>query len=133
VHVTSPSNPSKQACQLLAQSLGSKVQSDGAQYNASAQSAWNFFNQLDSERTGRAGWSMLTHRWPLSPGPTCIVFPQNASDVSVAMEAIYNSDSHYAVRGGGHSAMPGWNMYVPYRRDGLPRFHLACVAFKMVY
>ncbi|KIM77618.1 hypothetical protein PILCRDRAFT_615179 [Piloderma croceum F 1598] len=89
VHATSPSNSSKNACQLLAQSLGSKVQSDGAQYNTSAQGAWNFFNQLDR--------------------PTCIVFPQNASDVSVAMEAIYNSDSHYAVRGGGHSAMPGWN------------------------
>jgi FAD/FMN-containing dehydrogenase len=48
------------------------------------------------------------------PEPTCIVFPQNDSDVSVAMKAIYNSGSHYAVRGGGHSAMPGWNTYVPY-------------------
>ena len=41
--------------------------------------------------------------------PTCIVFPQSTADVVAAMSAIYQADSNYAVRGGGHSAMPGWN------------------------
>jgi FAD/FMN-containing dehydrogenase len=39
------------------------------------------------------------------------VFPTSTEDVVVAMRAIYAADSHYAVRGGGHSAMPGWNTY----------------------
>lgn len=43
--------------------------------------------------------------------PTCIVFPSNTSDVITAMKAIHAFDSHYAVRGGGHSAMPLWNTY----------------------
>ena len=43
--------------------------------------------------------------------PTCIVFPTCTEDVVVAMRAIYAADSHYAVRGGGHSAMSGWNTY----------------------
>ncbi|KZP16919.1 FAD-binding domain-containing protein [Athelia psychrophila] len=83
------------ACALLEHSLGSsKVQTAGNSsvnplYQLSAKGAWNVFNQQDQ--------------------PTCIVFPTNASDVVTAMKAIFLSNSNYAVRGGGHSAMPGWN------------------------
>lgn len=38
---------SESACQLLTKALGAKVQSAGAQYNASATGAWSLFNQLD--------------------------------------------------------------------------------------
>jgi len=76
VHATRPSTSSKNACQSLVQSLGSKIQSDGAQYNASAHGAWNLFNQLDSERTHRVGWSMLTYRWPLSQNLRVLFFPR---------------------------------------------------------
>ncbi|KAF9506677.1 hypothetical protein BS47DRAFT_1304963, partial [Hydnum rufescens UP504] len=61
----------------------------GAQYEASATGAWDIYNQLDR--------------------PTRIVFPRNSSDVVSAMRTIFHSDEHYAVRGGGHSVMPGWN------------------------
>ncbi|KAF9506679.1 hypothetical protein BS47DRAFT_1367192 [Hydnum rufescens UP504] len=83
--------PAKTACHTLNTVLGpDKVQSaGGAQYEASATGAWDIYNQLDR--------------------PTCIVFPRNSSDVVSAMRTIFHSDEHYAVRGGGHSAMPGWN------------------------
>ncbi|KAF9506678.1 hypothetical protein BS47DRAFT_1304981 [Hydnum rufescens UP504] len=83
--------PAKTACHTLSTLLGTdKVQSaGGAQYEASATGAWDLYNQFDK--------------------PTCIVFPRNSSDVVSAMRTIFHSDAHYAVRGGGHSAMPGWN------------------------
>ncbi|KAF9513326.1 hypothetical protein BS47DRAFT_1393421 [Hydnum rufescens UP504] len=83
--------PAKTACHTLSTLLGTdRVQSaGGAQYEASATGAWDLYNQLDK--------------------PTCIVFPRNSSDVVLAMRTIFHSDAHYAVRGGGHSAMPGWN------------------------
>ncbi|KAF9506684.1 hypothetical protein BS47DRAFT_1399293 [Hydnum rufescens UP504] len=83
--------PAKTACHTLSTLLGTdKVQSaGGAQYEASATGAWDLYNQFDK--------------------PTCIIFPRNSSDVVSAMRTIFHSDAHYAVRGGGHSAMPGWN------------------------
>jgi hypothetical protein len=44
--------------------------------------------------------------------PSCVVIPQNTSQVSTAMKAIYKAKSQYAVLAGGHSGMKGWNAYV---------------------
>ena len=109
------SHQAKAACDALKHLLGtSKVQTVGGPgYEASARGAWDYYNQLDG--------SPIFHT-PLEPyldghfificslsDPSCIVFPRNSSDVVVAMRTIFLSDAHYAVRGGGHSAMPQWN------------------------
>ena len=98
-----------EACHSLAQSLGSKTQSSGAQYNASAKGAWSLFNQLDGETSCTSVCCVMAYWMYIGPEPTCIVFPRDTSDVVVAMKTIYEANSHYAVRGGGHSGMPGWN------------------------
>lgn len=41
--------------------------------------------------------------------PTCIIQPSTASDVSIAMSAIFTANSAYAVRAGGHTGMAGWD------------------------
>jgi len=129
---TATTTRSEKACQLLAQSLGSKTLSSGAQYNAAAEGAWNFFNQLDGEKVHDSAYGLVAHCSYIISEPTCIVFPRNTSDVMVAMKTIYESNSHYAVRGGGHSAMPGWNTYA--RVDRLIyETHLTCVASKMAF
>lgn len=102
---------SEKACRSLVQSLGSKTLSSGAQYSAAAEGAWNFFNQLDGEKVHNSVCGLVAHFSYIMLEPTCIIFPENTSDVIVAMKTIYESNSHYAVRGGGHSAMPGWNTY----------------------
>jgi hypothetical protein len=102
---------SEKACRSLAKSLGSKTLSSGARYSAAAKGAWNFFNQLDGEKVHDSVYSLVAHSSCIISEPICIVFPRNTSDVVVAMKTIYESNAHYAVRGGGHSAMPGWNTY----------------------
>ncbi|KAJ7635382.1 hypothetical protein FB45DRAFT_721884, partial [Roridomyces roridus] len=78
------------ACAVLRNTLGSTlVGFSGSGYNATATGAWNLFNSLDR--------------------PTCIVYPQTASDVQVTMRSIYEYEARYAVQAGGHSAMIGWN------------------------
>lgn len=78
------------ACNQLEFLLGAPlVQSSGTDYEAAATNAWNLQN---SEYQ-----------------PTCIVFPHTSAHVQVAMKAIYNAKSHYAVQAGSHSAMKGWN------------------------
>ncbi|KAJ7614519.1 FAD-binding domain-containing protein [Roridomyces roridus] len=82
--------PAASVCSSLWDTLGSTlVKSSGPQYNATAAGTWNLFNSLDH--------------------PTCIVYPQTASDVQVAMKSIYEQGARYAVQAGGHSAMIGWN------------------------
>ncbi|KAJ7635403.1 FAD-binding domain-containing protein [Roridomyces roridus] len=84
------SDNSRAACAVIQQALGSTiVQSSGAEYNATAEGTWSLFNALDQ--------------------PTCIVYPQRAADVQIAMKNIYHFNAEYAVRAGGHSAMIGWN------------------------
>jgi hypothetical protein len=108
---TATTTRSEKACRSLAQSLGSQTLFSGAQYNAAAKGAWNFFNQLDGEKVHDSAYGLVAHCSYIISEPTCIVSPRNTSDVIVAMKTIYESNSHYAVRGGGHSAMPGWNTY----------------------
>lgn len=81
------------ACAQLTKALGpsivhSRVTNDTT-YDASAHGAWSVFNQQDD--------------------PTCIVFPTSAQHVVSAMRTFRNADASYSIRGGGHSAMPGWN------------------------
>lgn len=103
------------ACQSLIWTLGHvKVQTAGPlglnlQYEQSAKGAWNVFNQLDGASI--PSFCCSNAHFISFLDPTCIVFPANASDVVVAMKAIRAADADYAVRGGGHSAMPGWNTY----------------------
>ncbi|KAJ7178008.1 FAD-binding domain-containing protein [Mycena filopes] len=78
------------ACAQLETSLGAPVvESSGSDYEFAAAHPWNLEN--------------AEYR------PTCIVFPRNTVDVQVAMKAIYDAKSHYAVQAGSHSAMKGWN------------------------
>ncbi|KAJ6591056.1 FAD-binding domain-containing protein [Mycena vulgaris] len=78
------------ACNQLEFSLGpSLVECSGIEYETAATNAWNLQNS--------------EYR------PTCIVFPRASSHVQVAMKAIYDAGSHYAVQAGSHSAMKGWN------------------------
>ncbi|KAJ7704349.1 hypothetical protein B0H17DRAFT_1039337 [Mycena rosella] len=79
----------RQACTQLESSLGPLVQSSGDAYEAAATNAWNLQNAEYQ--------------------PTCIVFPRTSAHVQVAMKAIYDAESHYAVQAGSHSAMKGWN------------------------
>lgn len=83
----------RQACNQLESSLGAPlVQTNGPDYELAATNAWNLQNTEDQ--------------------PTCIVFPRTSAHVQVAMKAIYDADSHYAVQAGSHSAMKGWNTCV---------------------
>jgi len=78
------------ACNHLEVSLGSSlVQSSGPSYETAATNAWNLQNAEYQ--------------------PTCIVFPTTSDHVQVAMKAVYDAQSHYAVQAGSHSAMKGWN------------------------
>ncbi|KAJ7130230.1 FAD-binding domain-containing protein [Mycena epipterygia] len=78
------------ACSQLELSLGSPlVQSSGTAYETAATNAWNLQNSEFQ--------------------PTCIVFPRTSAHVQVAMKAIYDAKSYYAVQAGSHSAMKGWN------------------------
>ncbi|KAJ7756946.1 FAD-binding domain-containing protein [Mycena metata] len=78
------------ACTQLGASLGAPVvQSSGPDYEFAATHAWNLQNAEYQ--------------------PTCIVFPRTSLDVQVAMKAIFDAKSHYAVQAGSHSAMKGWN------------------------
>ncbi|KAF7343432.1 FAD-binding protein [Mycena venus] len=79
-----------EACNQLEGLLGSPlVQSSGPSYETAATNAWNLQN---SEYQ-----------------PTCVVFPTTSDHVQVAMKAIYDARSQYAVQAGSHSAMKGWN------------------------
>ncbi|KAJ7628455.1 hypothetical protein FB45DRAFT_918330 [Roridomyces roridus] len=90
-----PSNAStaaaaRLACHQLETTLSSSiVQTNGTEYESAATDAWNLQNTVFR--------------------PTCIVFPRVAGHVQVAMKAIFDAGSHYAVQAGGHSAMQGWN------------------------
>ncbi|KAJ7852285.1 FAD-binding domain-containing protein [Mycena leptocephala] len=80
------------ACNQLESLLGSSLvqsQSSGTSYEFAATNAWNLQNS--------------EYR------PTCIVFPRTSVHVQIAMKAIYNAQSHYAVQAGSHSAMKLWN------------------------
>ncbi|KAJ7337351.1 FAD-binding domain-containing protein [Mycena albidolilacea] len=78
------------ACNQLAGLLGSSlVQTSGPSYETAIANAWNLQNAEFQ--------------------PTCIVFPTTSSHVQVAMKAVYDAKSHYAVQSGSHSAMKGWN------------------------
>ncbi|CAA7257492.1 unnamed protein product [Cyclocybe aegerita] len=86
----STSRSAFRTCRRIQSALGPDVvQLSGAEYSATASSAWSLFNAASQ--------------------PTCIVFPQSAKDVQVAMGAIFQDKIHYAVQSGGHSAMTGWN------------------------
>lgn len=81
------------ACNQLAGLLGSPlVQTSGPSYETAVANAWNLQNAEYQ--------------------PTCIVFPTTSTHVQVAMKAIYDAKSHYAVQSGSHSAMKGWNTFV---------------------
>jgi len=71
---------SEKACQSLAQSLGPKTLSSGAQYNTTAKSAWNFFNQLDVEKVHDSMYGLVAHCLYIISEPTCIIFPRNTSE-----------------------------------------------------
>lgn len=81
-------------CTSLQGTLGGDIiqLSSGLEYNASATNAWSLYNTDDK--------------------PACIVLPRSASDVQVAMAAIFQDKIRYAVQAGGHSAMTGWNTCV---------------------
>ncbi|CUA67988.1 Bifunctional solanapyrone synthase [Rhizoctonia solani] len=40
--------------------------------------------------------------------PSCIVVPQSSSDVSTAVKILTTNNCQFAIRGGGHTANPGW-------------------------
>ncbi|KAJ7507214.1 hypothetical protein B0H11DRAFT_1970759 [Mycena galericulata] len=83
-------NAARQACNNLKSSLGAPfVQANSTDYEFAATNAWNLQNAEFQ--------------------PSCIVFPRTSAHVQVAMKAIYDADSHYAVQAGSHSAMKGWN------------------------
>ncbi|KAF8900716.1 hypothetical protein CPB84DRAFT_1680358 [Gymnopilus junonius] len=108
---TNSSASSLRTCSILQSSLGSEVvQFSGAEYLASASSAWSQFNAESM--------------------PTCIVFPQKTAHVQVAMAAIFRNKIHYAVQAGGHSAMTGWNTL----QDGILFFfsHMQNVSYDAV-
>ncbi|KAF7366687.1 FAD-binding protein [Mycena sanguinolenta] len=79
------------ACTQLDVLLGFPlVQSSGPSYETAATNAWNLQNSEFH--------------------PTCIVFPTTSDHVQVAMRAIYDAKSHYAVQAGSHTAMKFWNV-----------------------
>ncbi|KAJ6628567.1 FAD-binding domain-containing protein [Mycena sp. CBHHK59/15] len=87
--VTAPT-PASLACDTLRLELGSTiVETSGAQYNQTTQNTWSLFNSFER--------------------PTCIVYPQSAFQVQIAMTNIFVFGAHYAVQAGAHSAMVGYN------------------------
>jgi hypothetical protein len=74
---------------LLAVLGGAIIQPSDPRFHNASQDAWNLFNTQFN--------------------PSCVVFPNQSSDVVKAMTLIFHHECDYAVQAGGHSAMPGWN------------------------
>ncbi|BFZ57792.1 hypothetical protein PYCC9005_004846 [Savitreella phatthalungensis] len=98
------SSPGQQACTDLASSLGANkvvTSSLNPNYVYSHYHYWNY-------RVGR------------QQDPDCIVYPENAQDVSVALKAIKARGSHFAIKAGGHNGNRGFSSCP----DGGPLIHL---------
>ncbi|KAL4919182.1 hypothetical protein BDW62DRAFT_209913 [Aspergillus aurantiobrunneus] len=81
-----PSGPGPEACTNLTQSLGAKTVVTNVLSPDYTKALNSYFNTEQSKYK-----------------PSCVVYPTSADDVSVAIKAIRESDSRFAIKAGGHN------------------------------